>query len=345
MKKICITLAAFAAAAAAPAAVIVVDSQGGGDFTEIQSAIDAAQSGDTLLVKGGTYAHFTIDQKALTVVAEKGQTVQTYNYDLGGLIYAPNVVTNVAATMTVTVRGIDGAFVASHCDGRVRFEDVTTTGKAGTCDPELGLTYDAEGGMFVQDSDAVSFVHCTLQGAWGGFVVAPPFVCCSSPASGLIAKDSNVAVYQSTITLGKGFGSCADAPLIDQTNGAVFVYDASTIGPRDLTGTSPLRKNEGGQIVVSGQPGDYVLLLLSLHSGFLSIGGVTGTLLLDGPFSGVFVLGPLPAASLNISISFPDLPPIGFESIDVPLQIGYVTTGGQGIVGPLTVMTVLDAGI
>ena len=37
------------------AATIVVDPGGGGDFTEIQPAIDAAADGDTVLVKSGEY--------------------------------------------------------------------------------------------------------------------------------------------------------------------------------------------------------------------------------------------------------------------------------------------------
>ncbi len=34
---------------------IVVDLNGGGDFTEIQPAIDAAEDGDTVLVRSGEY--------------------------------------------------------------------------------------------------------------------------------------------------------------------------------------------------------------------------------------------------------------------------------------------------
>ena len=37
------------------AATIIVDPSGGGDFIEIQPAIDAAQNGDTVLVKPGEY--------------------------------------------------------------------------------------------------------------------------------------------------------------------------------------------------------------------------------------------------------------------------------------------------
>jgi pectin methylesterase-like acyl-CoA thioesterase len=53
----------------ANAGVIVVDATGGGDFTQIQPAIDAAVDGDTIYVKRtGLYASFTVDDKALSVV-------------------------------------------------------------------------------------------------------------------------------------------------------------------------------------------------------------------------------------------------------------------------------------
>jgi hypothetical protein len=47
--------AACVLVSAASGATIVVDLQGGGDFTSIQPAIDAAKSGDTVLVNPGEY--------------------------------------------------------------------------------------------------------------------------------------------------------------------------------------------------------------------------------------------------------------------------------------------------
>ena len=38
-----------------PAATLTVDLNGGADYTDIQSAIDAAKDGDTVLVKPGEY--------------------------------------------------------------------------------------------------------------------------------------------------------------------------------------------------------------------------------------------------------------------------------------------------
>lgn len=56
--------------------VHVVDGTGAGDFLTVQEAVDAASRGDTLLVKGGDYPGFTIEGKALQIVAESGQQVR-----------------------------------------------------------------------------------------------------------------------------------------------------------------------------------------------------------------------------------------------------------------------------
>src|SRR5262249_33244729 len=59
------------ALAAAPgrAAVLKVDASGGG-FTDIQAAVNAAQSGDTIVVKADSYLPFVIDGKGLRLVVD-----------------------------------------------------------------------------------------------------------------------------------------------------------------------------------------------------------------------------------------------------------------------------------
>lgn len=52
--------------------VVVVDASGGGSYTQIQPAIDAVNNGDKILVKTGTYAPFTVDDKDLAVLADYG---------------------------------------------------------------------------------------------------------------------------------------------------------------------------------------------------------------------------------------------------------------------------------
>jgi hypothetical protein len=49
----------------------IVDANGGGQFTDIQTAISAAQDGDVILVHPGQYASFTLD-KGLVIVGYGG---------------------------------------------------------------------------------------------------------------------------------------------------------------------------------------------------------------------------------------------------------------------------------
>jgi pectin methylesterase-like acyl-CoA thioesterase len=61
---------ALALSAAALADVHVVDASGGGDFTTLQAAVNAAADGDTLLVRSGSYDGFLLTGKGLSIVAE-----------------------------------------------------------------------------------------------------------------------------------------------------------------------------------------------------------------------------------------------------------------------------------
>ncbi|MBI4880572.1 MAG: hypothetical protein HY812_13080 [Planctomycetes bacterium] len=344
MKTLPLALAFFLAGTAS-AAVIVVDVQGGGDYTQIQPAVNAAQDGDTILIKhlppNYLYGPFTINDKSLTLVAEKNAYVETYHQDIL-LPWVYNEIKNLNSTRAVTIRGIEGSFKLSDCQGSVRFEDCATFGKPGWADGEWGYGADAIPGLLISSCSKVSFVHATIAGADGGWATGPWYNICTDPAPGLIAGGATVALYHCTVTGGHGHLGCPDAPPIQQTGSTILAYDATNIGLRDLTGSSPLRRGEQGQIRIDCEQGDYVLLLLSLHPGFLHFPGVTGTLLLDAPFSGVFLLGTLPAPGLSIPVAFNDIPSIGVAAFDVPFQVGYITPQGTGIVGPLTVMTLLD---
>ena len=60
----------FGIAATARAGIHIVDTSGSGGFATVQAAVDAASDGDVILIRGGTYAGFTISGKSLVLQAD-----------------------------------------------------------------------------------------------------------------------------------------------------------------------------------------------------------------------------------------------------------------------------------
>ena len=78
-RRVLVALASFLGcvlATPARADVLVVDAAGGGQYTDIQSAVLAAQDGDVVLVRTGVYGPFDVRAKALDIVAYEGADVR-----------------------------------------------------------------------------------------------------------------------------------------------------------------------------------------------------------------------------------------------------------------------------
>ena len=108
------TLGAVATLApAAPATTWVVDAAGGGQFTDIQTAILASQPGDVLLVQPGTYAPFALD-RGLTIIGYGVCNVT------GGMTIAGLPASQTAALVGFRAQVLD----IQSCDGAVLVQDV-----------------------------------------------------------------------------------------------------------------------------------------------------------------------------------------------------------------------------
>ena len=142
-------------AAPATADVHVVDLGGGGDFLDLQPAIDAAADGDILLVKAGNlYTSALIDGKGLTIVAEDGDFVLADWFEVRNL---PARRTVMLAGMRATQPGTQGE-IARLTDnlGAVRLLDMELYA------PQGGNNF----GVYLLNCTDVVFTRCVMSGAW-----------------------------------------------------------------------------------------------------------------------------------------------------------------------------------
>ncbi len=157
--------------------VLSVDASGGGLFTDIQPAVNAAAPGDILCVKTGLYSGFTIYAKPLVITAAAGASV-----DVRGQV----VVENLAATQEVTIRGLSAVNLLRQSPatfrnnlGPIWIEDTTLR------NGNLGQFGHSATGVLVLNCSALTFVRATILGSIGRV-----------PQSG-----HGIEVAQSTVTL------------------------------------------------------------------------------------------------------------------------------------------------
>lgn len=336
-------LAAMLFAATATAEVLVVDPTGAGDATEIGTAVLAAQDGDTILVRSGVYLPFMVDGKELRIIAAESALVQV------AALFTNNGLVRIRVTdpsKSVVVRGIRAYYEILDSQGIVRFEDTRLLGGGATCSLSgggiggqsyvCGAHYPA---ARVTNSSRVEFVRCRIEGA-DGYVGDPFNPGCVSGGHGLVATNSQIVLYDSTLEGGAyPFSGVCVA-------GQDFVGDPAQLtifnGPEDFVATSPLVTGQLGSLAIGGVPGDSILLLLSAKPGHLAIPPHSGVLMVAPPILGVFAIGTMPGSgTMNIPIAIHDLPPPGVEVVDLFLQPVLVGSSGIGKLAPPALLTVL----
>jgi hypothetical protein len=180
------------------ASVIVVDAAGGGSFTQIQQAVNAAVDGDTILVKPGSYAGFTIDGKSLTVVGDVSarpsvfQSVSVINVGSG------LIVTLARLDISVVTGPSQAALVVQNCTGSLRVVETDFEGR------NAGTTSSPTGAVVLFNAPDIAFSGCTLDGGNGKSSFTCVFDVVSSGAAGLTSHDSSTAIYDSIVAGGDG---------------------------------------------------------------------------------------------------------------------------------------------
>lgn len=194
--------------AARAGGVAIVDAPGLGVLPDLQVAVDAAVSGDVLLVASGVYAPFTIDGKALSIFAMPGGAVT-----INGTVE----VRNLQASQRVILSGLSVAALPASVitqpppglrlesnAGQVRVQHCTFVGGEGM----QGSCYsNGAGGHGVQalNSARVAIVASTLRGGRGYHNTTAPFDCIGGDGGhGLNASGSAVALYHCDVRGGDG---------------------------------------------------------------------------------------------------------------------------------------------
>jgi len=194
---------ALAGPALAQSSVIVVDDGGGPGvaFTDLEPAVASASDGDLILVRPGSYGGASINDKALTIVADTGGPV---------LIDDGLAIRNLASHRRVVLHGLrvdsgaeEGLQIKS-CAGQVWVEDCRLVGAQGDGAFTLVVPHEnGYSGAFVSYCAEVVFVDCELVGGPGDDY-APSFAIHGWGAPGLTTIDSSVVLYDCEVTGGRG---------------------------------------------------------------------------------------------------------------------------------------------
>lgn len=196
----------------------------GGQYPQIQAAIDAASPDDVLLVKTGNYAPITIDGKPLRIFADTAHSVTITGTStvrnlaagqtlvLSGLIYR-----GVTSSATTTGAGV-GLILSSNA-GFVRVQGCEISGANGFGDGMTGSGYCCDLPLHDNGWDAVrvdacsktSFTDCTIRGGRGAN--AYWYCICGrgdTGGVGLFVANSMISIHDSTLQGGAGGANGSD---------------------------------------------------------------------------------------------------------------------------------------
>ena len=205
MKRVIVTVTIFALVSGAFGAELLVPSQ----YSTIQSAIDAASTGDTVTISPGTYAgegNFDIILYGKAITARSidpndasvvENTVIDCNWLGGGFTIDANVVLD-GLTITHGSSQYVGIYVMPNCFPLIRNCDIRDNNNIGSFDG---------GGIY--SSSSMTIIGCKIRGnhtngKGGG-------ICCSSPSATVKIIDCNISGNSAS---GKGGGIYAAATVL-----------------------------------------------------------------------------------------------------------------------------------
>lgn len=310
---------------AARCEVRIVAATGGGDFTSIQTAIDASSNGDVLLVRAGGYGAFHVDAKSLWIARHGAGTVA-----VAGTVE----VKNLAASQRVVLSGLNvtGRYVSGEAQPALRLHDNTGHVHAVDCafrgaeipHPSLG---EGAPGADLSNSLFAVFVRCAFTGGdsknyCDGFVI-PPCDNSGRGGAGVVTALSVPAFYDCTLQGGDGADLEYYGPGGDGGHGChvtsfgIFASGTTFTGGRggDADDFFPADAGDGGagmrvevgaqaqllQITAVGGPGG---------NSFIGTDGSSGATIAGG---GVVNVLPGVRRSLQADVLVPESSPVELE--------------------------------
>lgn len=189
-----IAIAGIGSSAQAAKSVYVVGPQPGTgiDFTTIQAAVEVANSGDVILVKTGTYDGFFVNNKALTIQADRGEMVTIESRGSNGVEIAnldPDS-TFVLRRMTIDTQAAFPLLI-SGCAGPIWIEDCLVIARPS----ELFATLPKPA-VYSHESKSTLLSRSTVLGS--GATLGPTGKVIEAGA-GIAAYESNIHLYQTTV--------------------------------------------------------------------------------------------------------------------------------------------------
>ena len=190
---------ALLAPLAAARDVVIVEGPAAGTYAVLQDAIDAAHSGDVLLLGPGAYSAFTIDGKGLTLAAMPGAFVSVG--------FASAVINLPAAEFVVLERLTTGGAMPSGADGLTLVNNaghVRLQGCAWRGANSFGSGGSAGGDAVSIDSCArVAFVRCSAIGGAGKHS-GSAFPLGGRGGDGVRARQAVLAIHDCAMSGGHG---------------------------------------------------------------------------------------------------------------------------------------------
>ena len=253
----CVSCLVVALLAPAALADVLVVAPSGAPFTQIQDAVFAAQPGDIVLVKSGSYGRVHIFE-SVSIVADKDATV---------IVNDGISIGTADASTTIVLRGLtlpaptlpDTSALLVNALGSVHIERCSFTG---TSAPSSFFAPWASQGARVWSSE-VTFAHCTFVGGAGSSGVGAAIP--DHPgAAGLSVLSSNVSLWQCSITGGAGGDGLSNPATLGgpgmTVHGGLAVVDGCTVAG----GTGGT-----GALGIVGAPGAQGGEAVFLYSGLL----------------------------------------------------------------------------